>query len=600
MWSGGWESTLVQWSLNNTDQKDFIPRLGAAIVRLSISYDGNIIAVSHSDGVIHLVGLQRNILQTIKSVSLAAADSTNDRSPQDSESLFCFEPASRCLVLRGKPGSLQFYNPSGDRLESEIDVVEQNIVSSGLNNFTNGFVDSAVFSPSGSWLCTADSLVTKHIGSTINLKFWARDPASSKYILKTTVIDPHDGAPIRQMVIGNGSFLATLSDTDFKLWMILKQKTLNGTQDVWYCVGVGDFKEYKPTTAVFSADDRTIAVAFQHLVTFWNVDTSSLQDHALSLRRKTELISAMWYGFSNSDTFFTSTKSVVTVWNLSKRSILQTVDLETTCFDRVDSFVVLCGPRSINVLEEDKLTQSVYTHSLPETSSPITACCLVRKADVEKEAGVSEHMKSWLDEYSLFLLMANGEIAVVDQKTTGQHANKLYAPDPQATAFYRHLEIVRDPKTEEMNSMHVKPPAKNARELVDKLVGTPAYTLAPSRYFLGEQLNVLLKGTGPSSPPTDLQMDLDEAKEKDMDVGGDEPDVKIEESFRNQSTDIDTLDESSDSTVRLTTTTDFSFLRKGSALAEGKSKLKVSRSKSDSMNSAFSTMSALYQSLRSE
>lgn len=66
--------------------------------------------------------------------------------------------------------------------------------------------------------------------------------------------------------------------------------TVAGTQDVWYCVAVGDFKEYKPTTAVFSADDRTIAVAFQHLVTFWNVDTSSLQDHALSLRRKTEHI----------------------------------------------------------------------------------------------------------------------------------------------------------------------------------------------------------------------------------------------------------------------------------------------------------------------
>ena len=63
-----------------------------------------------------------------------------------------------------------------------------------------------------------------------------------------------------------------------------------GTEDVWYCVGVGDFKEYRPTVAVFSADDKTIAVAFQHLVTFWNVETSSLLDHALSHRRNTEHI----------------------------------------------------------------------------------------------------------------------------------------------------------------------------------------------------------------------------------------------------------------------------------------------------------------------
>jgi NET1-associated nuclear protein 1 (U3 small nucleolar RNA-associated protein 17) len=50
LWSGGWESTLVQWSLNQTDDKDFIPRMGAAIAHLSISYDNNIIVVSHADG----------------------------------------------------------------------------------------------------------------------------------------------------------------------------------------------------------------------------------------------------------------------------------------------------------------------------------------------------------------------------------------------------------------------------------------------------------------------------------------------------------------------------------------------------------------------
>ena len=50
-----------------------------------------------------------------------------------------------------------------------------------------------------------------------------------RYVLKTTVIDPHNAAPIRQMILnGRGSFLATLSDGDFKLWMIIKQKTLTG------------------------------------------------------------------------------------------------------------------------------------------------------------------------------------------------------------------------------------------------------------------------------------------------------------------------------------------------------------------------------------
>ena len=52
-----------------------------------------------------------------------------------------------------------------------------------------------------------------------------------RYILKTSVIDPHDSDPVRWIVFNPASddgMVATLSDTNFKIWMAIREKTLNG------------------------------------------------------------------------------------------------------------------------------------------------------------------------------------------------------------------------------------------------------------------------------------------------------------------------------------------------------------------------------------
>ena len=149
--------------------------------------------------------------------------------------------------------------------------------------------------------------------------------------------------------------------------------------------------------------------------------------------------------------------------------VLHTIHTEANCFGRFESMIALCGFRSVSVSEEQSLNEPVYTHSLPETSSSIISCCFMKKMAEDNETPSSGNSPSWLDRYSLFLLMANGEILIVDGKQSGQLANKLYTPDPQATVFYRHLQVVADPQTEEMNSLHVKPAAKNAQELIDKV-----------------------------------------------------------------------------------------------------------------------------------
>lgn len=47
--SGGIESVLVQWRYNQEDQREFLPRLGAAITHITVSPDGSLFFTSHSD-----------------------------------------------------------------------------------------------------------------------------------------------------------------------------------------------------------------------------------------------------------------------------------------------------------------------------------------------------------------------------------------------------------------------------------------------------------------------------------------------------------------------------------------------------------------------
>lgn len=43
------ESVLVQWRYNDVSQRDFLPRLGAAITHIAVSPDGALSCTSHSD-----------------------------------------------------------------------------------------------------------------------------------------------------------------------------------------------------------------------------------------------------------------------------------------------------------------------------------------------------------------------------------------------------------------------------------------------------------------------------------------------------------------------------------------------------------------------
>nr|ALT32087.1 putative WD repeat-containing protein 75 [Hypsibius dujardini] len=427
LWSGGHESTLVQWSLNHTDHKDFLPRMGAAIVHLALSYDNNTILVSHADSVVTLVGLQRNILCRI--ASLYWSSTPDDRVLCDQQqralAVLAADPIGRALVMRGKPGQLQLYNAAEGKLTPPIDVVGQNIMSSGLSNFINATIDAAAFGTvtagERTWMCTCDSLITPHVGSVINLKFWEFDEVTKRYVVRMTVVDPHDADPVRSIVFSPHSddgAVATISESGFKIWMAIREKSLTGSRLIWICTGQGRFKESPPSTCVFSPDGATLAVAFSSLVTFWDVETAHLKDFVLTNPPSAGPIRNLAYGPDGTDTFVTTTDMMSN----------HTMPGSFATTDPTKAFLAVCGKNSVAVL--DTFRGHILYHYIFPTPADIVACLLVAN---DEPSSNSELPIEWFHLNGLFLLSGKGELWKVDDKSASAviGGNKLSAGEDE-------------------------------------------------------------------------------------------------------------------------------------------------------------------------
>ncbi|OQV23308.1 WD repeat-containing protein 75 [Hypsibius exemplaris] len=536
LWSGGHESTLVQWSLNHTDHKDFLPRMGAAIVHLALSYDNNTILVSHADSVVTLVGLQRNILCRI--ASLYWSSTPDDRVLCDQQqralAVLAADPIGRALVMRGKPGQLQLYNAAEGKLTPPIDVVGQNIMSSGLSNFINATIDAAAFGTvtagERTWMCTCDSLITPHVGSVINLKFWEFDEVTKRYVVRMTVVDPHDADPVRSIVFSPHSddgAVATISESGFKIWMAIREKSLTGSRLIWICTGQGRFKESPPSTCVFSPDGATLAVAFSSLVTFWDVETAHLKDFVLTNPPSAGPIRNLAYGPDGTDTFVTTTDSAVCFWDLSTTTLMSnhTMPGSFATTDPTKAFLAVCGKNSVAVL--DTFRGHILYHYIFPTPADIVACLLVAN---DEPSSNSELPIEWFHLNGLFLLSGKGELWKVDDKSASAviGGNKLSAGEDerQTTLVHHNATTVTDGKALESLRNGFRHEKKDT--YITKLMTVAAYTLPKPEYFLAQHIDSLLGSDNPSEVSSSDVMDVDievEPATRPVDAASDDEDM---------------------------------------------------------------------------
>uniref|UniRef100_A0A673AS26 WD repeat domain 75 n=1 Tax=Sphaeramia orbicularis TaxID=375764 RepID=A0A673AS26_9TELE len=259
--SGGIESVLVQWRYNQESQRDFLPRLGAAITHIAVSPDGALFCTSHSDNKITIIRSSIQVSAVIQ--GLVKGDSVRTD--------LMVDPRSKALVLNGKPGHLQFYSLQRDKLLYNLDIVQQEYIhQSGLEQFE---VVKAAFDAYGNWLATVEERKQKPTELELNLKLWAFDEQTQSFMLNTTISAPHE-ARITAMCFCHSTdsqttvLVSVSKDGHFKAWQLAPATHTEGPS--WSCDFVGAYHSLVPECCCFSADGSLLAVSFQEVVTVWS------------------------------------------------------------------------------------------------------------------------------------------------------------------------------------------------------------------------------------------------------------------------------------------------------------------------------------------
>ncbi|KAE8259164.1 hypothetical protein A4X13_0g1193 [Tilletia indica] len=234
--SGGEEATLVLWHIQSGGggagrvQKEFVPRLGAPIASVCLAGASTSTSTSSSESgeleeeivcglrdgsLVFLNPANLRVLRTFARLKVDANRSLFTTSQQGRiPAPLALQPTNNAdghiLVLSsGHPSTIQFYDPVGDGLVDELEVVGSNRVSrpdeAPIEPARVELVAFSPLSPSSSapvaeWMATLDARRTTTMGSKmgtprfaseISLKFWMWDGESGRYVLSTSIDRPH-------------------------------------------------------------------------------------------------------------------------------------------------------------------------------------------------------------------------------------------------------------------------------------------------------------------------------------------------------------------------------------------------------------------------
>uniref|UniRef100_A0A3Q3JEB9 WD repeat-containing protein 75 second beta-propeller domain-containing protein n=1 Tax=Monopterus albus TaxID=43700 RepID=A0A3Q3JEB9_MONAL len=483
--SGGVESVLVQWRYKQESQRDFLPRLGAAITHITVSPDGALFCTSHSDNKI-------TIIQSCVKVSAVIQGLVKGESVRTD---FMVDPRSKAMVLNGKPGHLQFYSLQRDKLLYNLDIVQQEYIHElGLQQFE---VVKAAFSASGNWLATVEERKQKDAELELHLKLWAFEQQTQSFVLNTTISAPHESW-ITALCFGLAAdsqttvLVSTSKDGHFKAWQLDARAHTDDEGPAWSCDFVGAYHGLVPERCCFSADGSLLAISFQEVVTVW---TPASWELLTTLSQPPGAIRDLCFGQLSCSKYLlgTTAGNLLCCWNLLTCSLEWSTSMDVS--------LLLADPLSENMAafccQAGCTDLFVFKPSEPRPAFSHKAVCSGRVtravfAPREKMLESCEEGCQWLNHSQLYFLTQYMDLMTFSTKAEEDRlmasSKQLVIDDSVAmTPFYLLLGKHRQQQQENEDALSSLSAERTAlpkgSAAIRELLQTPAHVL-PSTSLL--------------------------------------------------------------------------------------------------------------------
>uniref|UniRef100_A0A8C4I0G7 WD repeat domain 75 n=1 Tax=Dicentrarchus labrax TaxID=13489 RepID=A0A8C4I0G7_DICLA len=490
--SGGIESVLVQWRYNQESQRDFLPRLGAAITHIAVSPDGALFCTSHSDN-------------------------SKDKN--------------------------KFYSLQRDKLLYNLDIVQQEYIhESGLQQFE---VVKAAFNASGNWLATVEERKQKAAELELNLKLWAYDEQTQSFVLNTTISAPHE-AQITAMCFCHAAdsqttmLASTSKDGHFKAWQLAAQAHTEDEGPSWSCDFVGAYHDLVPECCCFSADGSLLAVSFQEVVTVWSPASWEL---LTTLSQPPGAIRDLCFGRLSCSKYLlgTSANNLLCCWNLLTCSLewSTSMDVSLLLADPLsENMAAFCCQAGCTDLFVFKPSEPRPLFSRKEVcSGKVTRAVFAPREEMLESC---EESSQWLNHSQLYFLTQYMDLMTF---TTKAEEDRLMASSKQLviddsvamTPFYLLLGKHRQQENQDsLGGMSAeRTPLPQGSVAIRELLQTPAHVLPSTSYLCSMFVQSLLISAKDilSSSPTEHE------KEEEDSEGEMESSTRPKESLESEATE---------------------------------------------------------------
>ncbi|KAI0031417.1 WD40-repeat-containing domain protein [Vararia minispora EC-137] len=316
--SGGEESVLVIWQIH-TGKKEFVPRVGAPIMNISIPRSRpEEYLLGLTDASFVFVGAET--LKITRSFSRIKFDSSQN--PSDSTPLAVHSLSATVILPSSHPSSLQTYSLSKSKLIAELEIAPSNRVSRREEKVLEpSRVVCAIVSHSGEWMATVDTRAgDDSFRGEAYLKMWRWEEASSSWVLNTRVNRPHGLTKITSISFSPepiGLLVTTGQDGSIKMWRLrsIQSKKKDSSESFWVLRSTVAFRDEIPNHASWSPDGSLLAVSLGPFVAFYDPSSSCLV-RVLAIRETCPMVTSAHFLGAGGRYLAVVGKRDVVLWDL--------------------------------------------------------------------------------------------------------------------------------------------------------------------------------------------------------------------------------------------------------------------------------------------